>query len=273
MDTALDSHNRAQAFSLRLTNAQYHAREELSNSGNNILIDESPMHFKYYKDNPPKRTPAMITGEIVHLLVLEPDLFLENAVVMPDCDRRTTAGKNFYEQFMIENSNKQILTSELYHQAFGMIGSIMEHPTARALLQNNHNELSFFTEIDGVKVRARPDILREGRIICDLKTTDDASFHGFQKTIARFHYARQAAFYSDVVASVTGERYDSFTFLACEKHPPYAVQVFTLDEASMDKGREEYRAGLAIYRKCLENNEWPGYSLEAVPMNLPSFAW
>jgi len=256
-----------------MENEAYHKCEELSNSQNNVIIDESPAHFKFYKDNPQPPTRAMVTGQIVHLLVLEPEKFLDTAVAMPQVDRRTKAGKEFVEKFEIDNIGKVILDNDLYHQAFGMIGSVMDHLTAKAILKQNHNELSFFGEIEGVKVRCRPDILREGRLLADLKTTDDASFRGFQKSVANFKYARQAAFYADVVSQVTGETYDTFTFIAVEKHPPYAVQVFALDEASMERGREEYKRGLALYRECLLTNKWPGYSDQVVPLSLPSWAF
>lgn len=273
MNAALKSQDRAKAFAVKMTNEEYHARHELSNSGNNTIIDESPAHFQYYKQNPQEPTAAMILGTTVHTAVLEPDRFLETSVAMPACDRRTTVGKQFFEKFTIENEGKTIMDPKTYHQVFGMIGSVMSHPTASALLKNNHNELSFFGELCGVKVRCRPDILREGRILADLKTAEDAGFRGFQRAIAERKYHRQAAFYCDLVAQVTGETYDTFTFIAVEKKPPYAVQVFVLDEASLEKGREEYQRGLAIYRECLLTNKWPGYSTEAVPMNLPSWSF
>jgi hypothetical protein len=271
MGAQLKSLNQAKAFALAMPNEEYHKHPALSNSGNNKIIDESPAHFKYYQDNPPEQTPAMFTGQVVHSAILEPEAFLDSHVAMPEIDRRTKAGKEFAEKFAIENHGKIIMGNELYHQVFGMIGSVMAHPTAKAILQKNHNELSFFGELRDVKVRCRPDILRDGCLLADLKTTDDASFKGFQRSVGNFKYHRQAAFYCDLVSQITGERYDSFSFIAVEKHPPYAVQVFVLDEASIDKGREEYEKGLEIFRACSTTNKWPSYPLEAVPINLP--AW
>lgn len=269
----LGSQDHAKAFSVKMSNEEYHARPEISNSGLNTIVDESPAHFVYNRANPPQSTPAMITGTLVHTAILEPERFLDTHVAMPECDRRTKAGKEFYEQFLIENHGKIAMKNDDYHRVFGMIGSVMAHPKAKAILQKNFNELSFFGELEGVKARCRPDILREGRLIADLKTTDDASFRGFQKSFANFKYYRQAAFYSDLVSQVTGEKYDTFTIIAVEKHPPYAVQVFAIDEASMDKGREEYQRGLAVYRECLLTNKWPAYSDDVVPLNLPSYMW
>lgn len=269
----LDSQDRAKAFAIPMSNEEYHRRSELSNSGLNNLIEKSPGHFKYCLENPPEQTPAMALGTIVHTAILEPERFLDTHVAMPECDRRTKAGKEFYETFLINNHGKTVMAADVYHQVFGMIGSVMAHTMASAILRDNHNELSFFGELNGVKMRCRPDILRQGNLLADLKTTDDASFKGFQKSFANFNYHRQAAVYTDLVSQVTGEKYDTFTIIAVEKKPPYAVQVFAIDEASLDKGREEYQLGLAKYRECLLTNKWPLYADEVVPLNLPSWKW
>lgn len=267
----LKSHDRAKAFSLELSNSDYHARPELSNSGLNKLIEHSPGHYKYWKENPPEQTKSLEIGSATHEALLEPEKFLESHIAMPECDRRTKAGKDFYEKFMIEQHGKTVLDAATYAQVQGMIKSVMAHTMASAILKNNHNEMSFFGELQGVKVRCRPDILRQGNLLADLKTTDDASFRGFQRSFANFNYHRQAAFYCDIVSQITGEKYDTFTIIAVEKKPPYAVQVFAIDEASIEKGREEYEIGLAKYRECLLTDKWPLYADEVVPLNLPSW--
>jgi len=272
----------AKALSIEMSIEDYHKRPELSNSGLNVFIDETPAHFKYSRENQREPTAAMKRGTIVHAGVLEPERFLDTHVVMPKFTGYTKDGKltdsaactevkEKIAAFLAENSGKVVMDTDLYHQIFGMIGSVLAHPTASKLLQKNQNELSFFAEIDGVKVRCRPDIIREGNLIADLKTAHDASARGFQKAVAERAYHRQAAIYTDILSQVTGEKYDTFTFIAVEDRPPYAVQVFVLDEASIEKGREEYRLGLAKYRECLLTNNWPAYSNEAMPLSLPGW--
>ncbi len=273
MSLAIKTTEEIKPRAFKMPNDLYHARPELSNSGNNVVIDESPAHFMEYKTNPPKQTEAMLTGTVVHTAVLEPELFLDTHAAAPECDRRTKAGKDLYEEFSLLNAGKTIMKNDLYHQVFGMIGSVMAHPVAKQILLKNHNELSFFGELHGVAVRCRPDILRAGNLIADLKTTEDASFRGFQKSFTNFKYHRQAAFYLDLVSQVLGVKHDTFSIIAVEKKPPFAVQVFALDEATIDKGREEYRVGLAIYRECMESGKWPAYSEEIMPLNLASWGW
>ena len=273
MTAALKALEQAKAAAIRIPAELYHQRPELSNSQNNILIDETPAHFQEYKKNPPKQTKAMMEGQIIHSAILEPEPFLDTHVAVPECDRRTKAGKDFYEKFCIEHADKVKMDNDLYHRVFGMIGSVMAHRKARETLVKNHNELSFFGQLDGVAVRCRPDILRAGNLIADLKTTESAKEGSFQYDFTKYKYYRQCAFYLDLVTQVTGQKHDMFSIIAVEKHPPYAVQVFGVDDATIEKGREEYRRGLEIYRQCLESDKWPAYSDEVVPLNLCSWAW
>lgn len=280
----IESHDRARAFSLNLSGDEYHKRPELSNSGLKTIIEQTPGHFKFLKENPSEPTAAMITGTIVHSALLEPERFLDTHAVMPIFVGKTKDGKETTsgackevqekrEEWLINNPTKVVMDNGLYHEIFGMIGSVMAHPKAKAALQKSHNEMSFFGQLEGVAVRCRPDILRQGNLIADLKTTKIASERGFQKEVADRNYHIQAAFYCDLVTQVTGEKYDTFTIIAVEKEPPYAVQVFALDEATLEKGREEYQRGLAIYKECVLTNKWPLYSNEVVPLNLPSWKW
>lgn len=267
------SHDRAASYSVKLAAAAYHQRGELSNSGNNILIDQSPAHYLYNKQNPSDPTPAMRLGTITHSAILEPDLFLDTHVAMPECDRRTKAGKELYEEFHIKHAGKVVMDNKSYHRTFGMVGAVMAHPKARAILHQSRNELSFFSELGGVKVKCRPDILRAGLLAGDLKKTTDASFRAFQKAVATYKMHRQAAFYLDILTQITGEKYDTFVHISVEEDPPHAVGLYALDEASIDKGREEIHRGLRIYRECSLSGKWPSYSDDVVPMNLPSYAW
>jgi hypothetical protein len=57
-----------------------------------------------------------------------------------------------------------------------------------------------------------------------------------------------------------------------EKSPPYAVNVFLLDEAMLDQGRREYLGDLAIYRECLELDVWPAYEEKVQALVLPVWA-
>ena len=106
-------------------------------------------------------------------------------------------------------------------------------------------------------------------IMVDLKTTKDADWKAFQKSIANFRYHVQAAYYMDNAKQLGA---DDFIFIAQEKDPPYAVAVYQLEETDIKKGREEYEVNLHQLKQCRKNNSWPGYGNMVMSISLPGWA-
>ncbi|MGG7074364.1 PD-(D/E)XK nuclease-like domain-containing protein [Campylobacter sp. 9BO] len=121
-------------------------------------------------------------------------------------------------------------------------------------------EQAYFSELAGVAVKCKPDFFNESLgLIVDLKTTSDASAVGFAKSVASFNYHIQAAFYTDVMASL-GKEVNKFLFIAVETKAPFMVGFYELDEAALDLGRKRYGELLELYKFCSGNNEWWGYA-------------
>jgi exodeoxyribonuclease VIII len=265
---------RALAFSHQMTSAEYHAHAAISNSRLTLLA-KNPAYFKFILENPSEPTRAMRDGSLIHEALLLPDDFFRNHVVMPEVDRRTKAGKELYEKFLIENEGKAILSPEEFETINSIKRSVYTHPTAKKLLESGHAELSFFweDEASGIECKCRPDFLRAGHIVVDVKTTEDASFTAFQKSILNYRYHVQAAFYLDGLSVVTGDKYDTFVFVVVEKRPPYQVAVYCIDEASVEKGREVYRNNLTTLAECRRRGLWPGYPEQIQTINLPAWGF
>ncbi|BAO20632.1 hypothetical protein [Pseudomonas phage PPpW-3] len=178
-------------------------------------------------------------------------------------------------QWEANNGHRKILNPDQWAQVHAMRESVMEHPAASRLLTSvpGKAEVSFYwTDAKtGELCRMRPDWLREDDLIVDLKTTEDASPEGFARSIAKFRYDVQDAFYSDGFEAVTGRRPKGFVFIAVEKKPPYAVGVYVLDAESKELGRAQYRKNLDSLAECVKSNNWPGYGEKIVKVALP--AW
>jgi exodeoxyribonuclease VIII len=105
----------------------------------------------------------------------------------------------------------------------------------------------------------------------DLKTTEDASPRGFTRSISKYGYHRQEAFYRRGF-SAAGQGLDQFLFIAVEKTPPFAVGIYAVDSqsvgfADMSIGRE-----LERFSECLKRDEWPGYGDAIEILHLPEWA-
>lgn len=258
-------------FKTGLPHAEYLEADGISNSDCGKIL-QSPAHWMEWKRNPIEPTPQMALGTATHVGVLEPDEFSSRYIVAPDgIDRRTKAGKESWAAFLVEAEGKTILTAEQSSKIDGMAAAVARHPAAGELLDNGIAEVSAFWKdgFTGLDCKCRPDWTTVNTLV-DLKTTTDASPEGFVRSIAKFGYHRQAAFYLDGHAALNLPK-ERFVFIAVESLPPYAVGVYELDEVSLDVGRIEYESALNRFAACIESGEWPAYADGCRTLTLP--AW
>lgn len=260
-----------------LTASDYHAHPAISKSQLD-MIAKSPAHFKAHLDGEIERTetPAMRLGTALHCAVLEPERFELEYVAAPDFgDGRTKAAKEAKAAFEAEHAGKLVLSASEYASIVGMSASFSRAATSSILLGRSlRREASVFWTDDttGIECRCRPDALGDdGAVIVDLKTTDDASPAAFAKSIAKYGYHRQAAFYIDGVEAATGKR-PAFVFAVAEKTAPFACAFYSLDDASTEQGRRENRRNLLTLAACRASGDWPGYIDQIEMISLPAWA-
>ena len=268
-----------------MSNEDYHRSPAISKSGMDRLAI-SPEHYQAYLLERREETPAMKTGTAVHMAVLEPELFKKTYVHFYDAEicesiggakpRATNKYKEWKAEFEAEFAGRILLDSTEYREVTDISKSVLSRPVPLKILSAaGAFEHSFFWDDPetGVACRCRPDFLRNDGYIIDLKTTEDASPRGFEKSAEKFRYWVQAAFYKQGVEAVLNIDVKGFVFIAVEKKPPYAVACYTADEAMIAAGIEEVRRCLAIYKACDEADEWPGYPDEIMPLKRPAWAW
>jgi exodeoxyribonuclease VIII len=209
-------------------------------------FNKSPLHFLTYKNKQKKTTPAMRFGSVVHKLVLEFNDFTNRYAVAPECDRRTTVGKNAWAQFVELSEGKEVLTTDEMNAAIDIKHAIERHPVANKIVQHcGQREIHFETELFGHKIHGFADGIGDG-LVFDLKTTQRADERGFGRVIVDESYYIQAAIY----ASAFGV--DEFRFVAVETNAPYMVGTYRL-------GPEWIDAGLAKLESILEKyDRWDG---------------
>ena len=250
------------------TNAEYHAHEAVSKSGLD-LIHKSPAHYKAARH---EETPALRFGTAFHCAVLENDRFNETYTVI-EGDRRTNVVKAAIKE--AKDAGKTVLDAEDFNALMGMAQAVFKNPICAALLRDSLKEHSVFSELDGVRVKCRPDGWNvEKGVLFDLKSTEDASPEGFARTVAKYRYHVQDAFYRHVIASATDCDADdlSFIFVAVEKKPPFAVALYQLDELAALQGLVDAREDLRRYKAAKESGKWGGYSPRIETLSLPRWA-
>ncbi len=257
--------------------ADYHRHSAVSKSHLD-QVARSPLHYwaAYLDPNrqPREATPAMVIGSAVHTHVLELDTWDQRYVTCPEgIDRRTKQGKAEWEAFSVASSNRTVLSKADADLVMRMGQAIYAHPAAAFLLQRPglaEQTYLWTDDATGLECKCRPDwMTRDGQLIVDLKTTEDASPAGFRKSVANFRYHVQAAWYLDGLERATGRRPEQFIFICVEKKPPHAVAVYAASVEMVATGAITAEGDLARLALCRESNEWPGYSNQIEVLDLP----
>jgi hypothetical protein len=260
-----------------MNNADYHAHSAVSKSHLD-QVARSPLHYwaRYLDLNRvvPEPTPAMAIGSAVHTHVLELDQWDARYVSAPDgIDRRTKAGKAEWEAFTTAATGRTVLPKADADLVMRMAHSVFSHPAAAMLLAlpGKAETTHMWTDAaTGLQCKCRPDWLTDdGRLLVDLKTTEDASPRGFAKSIATWRYHVQASWYLDGIEQATGTRPEQFLFLCVEKKAPYAVAVYAADAEMIAAGAQTAARDLDVLATCKAANAWPGYSDQIEPISLP----
>ncbi len=259
-----------------LTNDEYHAHPAISRSGINMM-NKSMFHFwdAYLNEDKKKKveTPAMLFGSVLHTLVLEPELFTAKYFVADKPNQTSNKGKEEWKEVKDKAGNLTIVSGSVFEKAEKMAARLILHKRANQIICNGLYEQSIFW-IDpetGIECKCRPDILRKN-MIGDLKTTADASYFAFQRSLNEYGYHIQCAMMREASRHVLPNEINDFIFICVENVEPYVPAIYPLAEDAIDLGERKFKEALVKYKKCLETNEWPGYEIQEITLSSFAFA-
>ena len=223
-----------------------------------------PAYFKWCEDNPTEPSEDMVLGSAFHKIVLEPETFGDEFVVMPKVDGRSTQGKLLKKQFEETKGNKQVITQDQYDTICGMRDSIMSNPYARKLINGNIEQSMYFTDdLTKVECKCRPDVWRKVAdrvVITDLKSAKSVMPNDFMRDCVKYHYDLQTAMYREGASKVLDVPKDNidFVFIAVEKKPPYLLNIMQADTYVIQKGEADFREYIGTYAECKQTNNYYG---------------
>lgn len=254
-----------------MTADEYHAHPALSSSGARQLVTSCPARFKWARDHeqPPKR--VFDFGHAAHRAVLGDGLEI---VVVDADDWRTKAARE--ERDAAYDEGKVPLLPDEYLTVQMMAQALLDHSAALYATRGKPEQSLFAQDAaTSVWLRARldwlPDPSDERMTLIDYKTTLSAEPGAFARSVAKFGYYQQAAWYIDLVTTLGIADDPRFLFIAQEKTPPYLITVFELDEQALRIGRALNRDAINTFADCTARDEWPGYANEVATISLP--AW
>jgi hypothetical protein len=261
------------------TDEEYHADKDHVSASGLKKIKESPAHMKESEEDT-EETEAMRFGSAYHLYNLQPEKFEDEYYIFDDAGiysvligegfkspRSTKQYKEWMESEMRLVGDRKSISKDWVSRIKGMNEKLMRHPYVRMLLAGGINEQGYMgsieTEAGPMKIKFKPDHQNDGKkFIVDLKTAKKASKDGFERAAAEMSYHIQSAYYSDLLEKYSGDsRHYTFFFIAQEKIPPYAFNIFECSPQFISQGRFEYEMLLQLYKYCIDNNTWPGYQV------------
>lgn len=269
-------------------NEVYHKGPGLSSTGVKKIL-RSPRHLVDPLIHPERydssdKSPALVFGSAVHKYLLEPDDFWNEYAVSPKVNRQRKEGKAIYKAFAELNEGKTLIGTEDLEKLKWMSESahLPEHSSFLNAITAKQIETSVYwnDRESGRLLKIRPDIMkrvtlnRVGTLVCvDLKTSIDASYVSFSKSIHNFGYDVSAAMYSEGLRLMyPGVEDVRFLFAVIEKTPPFACAVYSLDPMSIETGYRKYRYGVTLFNQCIESNCWESYPDNVSPISMPRWA-
>ncbi len=255
----------------------YYARWALSNSGMGELL-RCPARLKALLDRAGERdadTPAMLTGRLLHCMVLEPEAL---AARWRRKNFSGTTKEGRAESAAARADGVTLVPAPTWDDCEAMRAALMTHP-AIGNARHRETEVSvYWEERDGlVPCKARVDMLAEipgfGPVAIDLKTTCDASPRELERGLLRFGYARQAAWYLRGLRAA-GRDVRAFVFVAVEKTAPHVVTAYTVSADARERALRDIERCVETFAQCTARGQWPGYTESPiVELDLPAWAY
>lgn len=246
--------------------ADYHEHPAISKSGLD-QVAKSIAHYREYRKKSATRdrgTDAMLLGSLLHEMVLLPldetDRHESEFVIFDRDAVRTLADRLAYDE---AKKTGRVVSRKLHDRARTIAENVSAHVPRK--LRTGKIEQSIFWEdsIGGPSLgcRCRPDLLGDETapafVVFDLKTTRDASWNAFRRSVFKYRYHVGAAFYMRGVEKAYGRRPDHFLICAAETDPPHNVMLYDLDDAFLHAGEiqmlrdlerwSDYREGATQY--------------------------
>ena len=213
-------------------------------------------------------------------------------MLAPDLDRRTKevqgichgCGEQGAEDYPDTRQNsspdgtQDVWKISDWDKVHRMREALMANPVAEQLLRRTDTRLSeqVLTWTDtkagtGLPCKARLDMYDpERKVLVDLKSAVDASIGGFRRSIIKFKYDIQSAWYTDGLEAI-GKESVGFIHIAIEKDPPYAIGIYMIADDWLEAARYDYINLMKLYNECMVRNTWPAYQEKIVTLPMPEY--
>lgn len=217
-------------------------------------------------------TPAMRFGSGVHGLILEPEVFEDRFVVMPDFHLEpgnvTKEGKpsesratDYYKQksaaFLAENSGREMLSRKQYDDALQCIEAVRECPDACEIIERAgaNKEVTIEGVIEGVPCKGRIDLMTPAEV-SDIKTMGYVDHDSVERAVLNLDYLFKLAFYRELARQHSCDR--EVSIIAVQSGGCFDCAVYDVPSQYIDLGFDQVVNVMKDYKAAVASDEWHG---------------
>jgi len=262
------------------SNADYHAGLTHISASWLKKANDSLFEFLMYPLAEKKDSAALRLGSLVHTMLQEPSKI--------DTEYRffdgftTKANKEARDEALKEGFT--VATTDEREKATAMIALASQDPLVKTSLKSGNIEHSFYWNADymvyderleteihvDLPLKSRLDqyvLMNNGSVmILDVKTTAD--LHDYNRTIANFKYAQQAAMQVEAIRVCLGKEVSSYYYLFIENDFPYDYRLVRLPLEYIEQANYKNQLLLKDIQLAKINDNWiPDRRVDAVLPN------
>lgn len=231
---------------------------------------KSPEHFLEYMFGPKKTSDAFDFGNLVDKMILTPDSWRGDVVVMIDKpptlkslvealgnkegDAKYRILQAEFNTWIAENNGKLIVSKDEMATAELIANKVWKNRAAKDILERVKVTQEHFQYTDkktGLKIRGFKDAKGDG-FIMDLKTTQNADPDEFIRSAIKYDYPLQGGVYVESEKQLNYE-FPDYYFLCVEKSPPYGISVLKASDDFINLGKKQLRETLDNFKWALDN--------------------
>ncbi len=216
-------------------------------SSNLKKINDSPKEYeRYVKFGEDGDTTALVMGNLIHTLLLEPHL--QERFEPVECASKAA---NIWKDAVAhhEGTGKKLLLRKDFDNCYYVADALKKNSIVKDALRDAEYELPAISMLYGIPFRGKADIKKkDSPVIYDLKTTSNLS--DFRSSAFKYSYAAQAYIY----CTLFDVQFENFKFIVIDKGNK-DVGIFSMSEEFFERGRKLVERGVDTYIKYFVNGE------------------
>jgi len=182
-------------------------------------------------------------------------------------------GEEQLEELKTEVAPKIILSQKEWDMVEGCMENAWSHPDAKILLHCAKFERSGFCTLQGIDVKARPDLdcTKEIGALADIKTRqgDKADLESWNRDFHNNRTYIQAGLQMLVWETITKTKVKDYYYILVEVDDPYEVNVTYLNEELIEYSKDEAINAIEKWKAWTKNTSVPGYGKPQAQSLLP----